>query len=1073
MNHKVSLFISILLLFWSSTCFAEDKIKIPAKIIDPNGETVMGASARDLRTNDWYFSGSSGEILINSTVKTGKIEISSMGFKTKIFEFSYGSENIFLLEFDTALLNDVVVVGYAKQKKVNLTGAVENVQGDYLESRPVPNLSRGLQGLLPNLNITMYDGNPSRSPGFNIRGATSIGSGGSALVLIDGVEGDPNMLNPNDVESVSVLKDASSAAIYGSRGTFGVVLITTKNPAKDKKTVVTYSGNFSVNKRTVVPELVTDGYVWADHFNRAHQAWYGQYPTAINSAFPFSQEYLKELKRRWENPGLPKVEINPSNGKYVYYESHDWLKDLYKDHNTGTEHNLSISKSGAAASFLLSARYFAQDGIYRYNPDDYKVYNIRAKGSARLYRWLEAYNNFDFSQMKYDEPLYYGGYGFTSEVSMGWSMRAFPVSPMLNPDGTLTEMGARGIGDLYYGKNQAKTNKYTAKNTLGFDAKFTGHLNLKGDYTFSYTSLEKTRAYSAVPYSNAPEQLSWLGSSRLFNHKSEIFYQAANLYADYSRELGGHTFALLAGFNGESSSLKYLEISRDGLLYPDKPSFTLSNGSNYGTSQTLSEWSVMGFFFRINYDYRNRYLVEVNGRYDGSSKFPTNQRWGFFPSVSAAWRISEEPFMKSVRKTVSQLKIRGSYGSLGNGNIEPYMYLESLPVTLSGRIINGSYPTVSSKPNVTPDGLTWEVAQTLNLGLDLGLFNDRLSLTADMYRRNTLNMFTYGPTLPDVFGSEVPKGNYADMRTSGWEVSLSWRDQTGSKHPLKYGIRIVLADNKSVITKYYNPTKSLLDFYEGMTIGEIWGYETEGLFRDEEDIRTHADQSLFRSNSAAKFYPGDIKLRNLNGDEVIGYGNNTVDNPGDRKIIGNSAPRYTYGINIDLEWRNFALSVFGQGVGKRDWYPPKESYYFWGQYNRPYSPLPVRMLGNMYDSNAGQPNPDAYFPRLSGLIANNSAGIAAQTQTRYLQDASYFRLKNLTFSYALPEKIIRKVHISKLNIFFTGQNLFTLTNLSKYSGNIDPETIEEINPDTKESAFGGGNGYPMLKTYTFGLNITF
>lgn len=1063
-------------LFAQKMATPSDRITLRGEVVDESGQAVVGATVILDNSNRVCLTDDDGNFALGDIPYSGEIHVYMFGYSTKRYHYT-GTEKVKITLSETqSMLDEAVVVGYASQVKANLTGAVEQISGASLENRPLPNLSRGLQGLIPNLNITMHDGNPSRSPSFNVRGATSIGSGGAALVLVDGVESDPNMINPNDIESISVLKDASSAAVYGSRGTYGVILITTKSPVGNRKPVVNYSGNYIINQRIIVPDLVTDGYTWADYFNRAHYGWYNAYPTAINSNFPFSQEYLSELKRRSENPSLPKYEVSTANGRYLYYDSHDWLKDLYKDAYNGTEHNLSVSQASDNMSLYLSGRIFDQEGIYRYNSDHYRTYNFMAKGSIKLNNRIELSNNFEYANTNYQEPLYYGGFGFTSEISMGWSMRAFPVTPMLNPDGTITEMGARSIGDFYYGKNNAVTTKDLVRNTINLKVDILpGILSLRGDYTFSKTMTQKRRFYSAVPYSNVPDEIIWLGDSKIYDHRTVTNYNGFNLYTNATFDLsGGSSFKAIVGFNGEQSDYSYFEASRDKLLYPDNPSFSLSDGVNYETIDRISDWATMGLFARLNYSFRNRYLVEFNGRYDGSSKFPSTQRWGFFPSVSGAWRLTEEPFWSLSKDLFSQIKLRGSWGSLGNGNIAPYSYLESMSVLRSNRIINGVYPTVTKNPSVIPDGLTWEIATTTNAGIDIGAIKSRLHLSFDIYTRNTTNMFTVGPTLPDIFGAEVPKGNYADMKTKGWELSLEWRDKSGSSKALSYGLRVVFADNTSKITRYYNPTGTLLDYYEGMHLGEIWGFVTDGLFVDQADIDSHPSQSLFRSNSTADMRPGDIKFKKLDSTrDYISTGNNTKDDPGDRKIIGNTSPRYTYGVNLDVDWRHFALSLFVQGVGKRDWYPPAESFYFWGQYNRPYSPIPRQMLGTIYDEDPNHVNPNAYFPRYAGLNAQNGAGLLNQIQTRYLQNAAYCRLKNVTLSYTIPALITRKAGIDRAMIYITGQNLLTWSKLSKYAGNIDPETIESINPDTGGSNFGGGNGYPMTKSYTIGLNLKF
>lgn len=1050
--------------------------QVKGRVLDTRQEPVVGAAVMVQRLGTGAVTDFDGCYAL--TVRGGLNEsdtlvFSCLGYKS-VREVWNGREVIDVtLESESYDLDEIVVVGYGSAKKVNLTGAVDMATAEVFGNRPMPSIARGLQGVIPNLNLTMFDGNPSRSPEYNVRGTTSIGAGGSALVLIDGVEGDPSKLNPNDIESVSVLKDAASAAIYGARGTFGVILITTK-AAKEGKVTVSYSGSYSINRRTVIPDLVTNGYQWAKMFNEAHYQWYGQYPTAINSAFPFSQEYLEELRLRDENPDLPKVEVDEATGEYVYYDNHDWQKDLYKRVTPSTEHSLSFSGGTDKIKYYVSGRYYFQNGVYRYNTDRYNTYNVRAKGSIRVTDWLEVYNNFDFSQMDYREPLYYGGYGFTSEISMGWTMRAFPVVPMLNPDGTITEMGARSIGDLYYGKNKADNRTTRVNNIAGFTASFWGDmLKVSGNLAFTVTNSSRTRAYSAVPYSNVEGEVEWLGSSKYFDKNTRANYFSANLYVEYTKAFGDHNFHALAGYNYEESNEYSLEVSRDGLLDANNPGFSLADGQVYTTTDASNDWAILGGFYRVGYNYKERYLIETNGRVDGSSKFPSNQRFGFFPSVSVGWRLSEENFWRVDKELVSQLKIRASYGTLGNGNITPYLYLASMPVGTLTRLIGGNYPTYTSAPGVIPSSLTWEKATTVNLGFDLSMFGSRLNLVADLYQRDTRGMFTQGATLPAVFGTEVPKGNNADLRTRGWELTLSWEDVVGEVKPFRYGVRFSLADNVTEVTKYNNPNKNLDDYYEGMRIGEIWGYVTEGLFRDQADIDNHVSQERIRSNSSGILYPGDIKFKNLDGDDEISPGANRVGDSGDRKIIGNSEPRYTFSVNLNADWNQFFLTAFFQGVGKRDWYPTAESIYFWGQYNRPYSPLPKHILGNYYNADEDHPDADAYFPRYVGLLANGDDRALSVPQTRYLQDVSYIRLKNLTLGYNLPARWINRLGLQAASVYFTGQNLWTYSGIFKVTKNIDPETIEATNPDTGEESFGGGNGYPMLKSYSFGINLTF
>lgn len=964
-------------------------------------------------------------------------------------------------------LSQVVVVGYGTQKKANLTGAVDQVGSEYFDDRPMPNVSRGLQGVIPNLNIKMVDGKPTRSPSYNVRGTTSIGSGGSALVLIDGVPGDPNNLNPNDIESISVLKDASSAAIYGARGSFGVVLITTKTPRKDKFQV-NYSGNYSINQRTNTPDLVSDGYTWAKNFDEAFTSWndYISHPQTINTQLPFSLSYLDSLKARSENPSLPKVTIDPATGRYTYYSSTDWFKELYKDNTPSMEHSISVSGGSEKVNFMISGRYYHQDGVFRYNTDDFNRYNLRLKGSVKVTDWLTINSNTDFSSFKYKYPL--TSLGGVNAVWRLMAVSAFPVSPLLNPDGTMTIVGAYSIGDFYYGKSKSEAKQTFVRNTIGFNASIIKNkVTLKGDFSYLYTNGSEKRKFFTVPYSIKPGEIITSGLNYLATNDSTENYYVGNIYSEYVQKFGNHNIKVLAGWNLEFNQVRKTYAQRDGLLVDNLPDFNLATGLNYRVTGGGNEWATVGVFYRVNYDYKGKYLLEFNGRYDGSSKFPESQRFGFFPSASAGWRISEENFMESTHGWLDELKLRGSYGSLGNGNINPYTFMETITAGTSTNIINGQFPSYIQKPAVIPDGITWEKATTFDLGIDMTFLRRRLNMTFDWYRRNTTGMITVGQPLPAVFGSAAPKGNFADLQTSGWEVSVSWQDQIPMRKPLTYGIKLTLADNISYITDFYNPYKLLSTYYKGQRYGDIWGFETMGFFESVEDIRKHADQSYIVVSNNNKPLPGDLKFADRNGDNKINNGKNTLDDPGDLAVIGNSSVRFPYGITGNIEWNNISLTAFFQGVGKRDWYPSTEAAYFWGQSNRVYSFLPAFNLNRWTEEN---PSQDAYFPRYRGYTALSGTRELAVKQTRYLQDASYIRLKNITIGYSLPRGVLERLHLSSVRVYFTGQNLWTYSPMYKITKNFDPEVIEGSDPEINDTQ-GDGFSYPMQKSWTIGLNI--
>jgi len=959
-------------------------------------------------------------------------------------------------------LSEVVVVGYGTQKKANLTGAVAQVSGDVLDRRSIPNLTQGLQGLIPNLNLLPPDGKPISSAIYNIRGATSIGQGGNALVLIDGVQGDPSLLNPNDVASVTVLKDAASAAIYGARAAFGVVLITTKTPTKGKATI-TYSSNYSLKSPTTVPKIESNGYKYMLMFDSAWTGWndYSQVPAGVNKTQPFSQAYLNEYAKRDADPSLPKVDVG-SNGNYVYYGNTNWYDLLYKKHNAAIDQNLSISGSSGKASYYVTGRYYGQDGIFRYNSDDYHMYNLTAKGNIELLPWLDAYNYTQFTSRDYHNPLNVGEGG---GIWRNMADEAHPSSMLFNPDGTLTFSAAYTVGDFWYGKNGIDLNSQVIRNTTGFVAKFLNNkLRIKGDLTFQNTDSTLKQRRVQVPYSVTPGVIAYVGTTTndLKNASNKTQYLATNIYGEYENTFSGaHYFKALAGYNYEQSTYNAFSAQRNGIINGNATDLNLTVGQNITTAGGYEKWAILGGFGRLNYAFKDRYLVEFDARYDGSSKFPSAQRYAFFPSVSAGWRVTKD------------IKVRGSYGSLGNGNIDSYVYQELLKIYQSGRVINTVRPQATSMPNVIPDGLTWEKATTKDLGLDVSALNNRLTFTGDIYARITTNMFTVGKTLPAVFGTTVPKGNYADMRTTGWEASISWHDQfkVGGK-PLHYSVGFWMSDNQSTITRYNNTTKLLSDYYTGQKLGEIWGYTNDGFWTEADDPAVNGPkfQPIFKASNTGKWLPGDLKYKNFNKDSAVTNGANTANDPGDMRIIGNSSPRYTYGISLNADWEGFFIGLFFQGVGKRDWYPGSEADVFWGQLNRPYNFLLKYQEGKIWSPQ----NPNTYFPRYRGYTAQNSQGELYTPQTRYLQNAAYIRLKNVQVGYNLPAGLVQKLKLTGVRFYVSGENLWTYSPMFKLTRDIDPESIgkSDIILTGTTTNNGNGNNYPILKSVTLGLNIT-
>lgn len=565
-------------------------------------------------------------------------------------------------------------------------------------------------------------------------------------------------------------------------------------------------------------------------------------------------------------------------------------------------------------------------------------------------------------------------------------------------------------------------------------------------------------------------------------------YLATNIYGEYEDTFADkHYFKAMAGWNYEQSRYKQISEYNEDLLTPDVENLQLAFGTdNKGVSSSWSAYDFGGFFGRLNYIYADRYLIELNGRYDVSSRFPVNNRWAFFPSVSVGWRITEEPWWHVNPDFISILKLRASVGSLGNASgLGNYQYKQTLSV--SSTKINDTWWRSISNPAALPEDLTWETATTYDGGIDFAFLNGKLSGSADYYVRKTKDMIVAGPTVPDVFGASSPKGNYADLSTYGFEVSLTWKDrfELGGK-PFNYSFRATLSDYYSIIDKYNNAQKTLStyanqslngNYYEGMRIGELWGFVINGLWQNQADIdaaqagAVAAGQRYYnplaRHTKDYLLRLGDPKFEDLNGNGYIDYGSNTADDPGDRKIIGNEEPRYMYSFTINADWNNFWLTAFFQGVGKQDWYPSGDSM-FWGQYNRTYNQVPKWQLGNYWTED----NTDAYMPRYSGKneIFSNGHKFA---NTRYLQNAAYIRLKNLQFGYKLPRKWTNKINIEQIGVYFSGENIWTWSPLYKLTRGINVTNIGGPDVDFYIETNNDGNNYPILSTFSLGLNITF
>jgi len=1075
---------------------------VAGQVVDAQGEPLIGASLRIKGTADGFITDIDGNYELKNVSFPATIVVSFIGYKDTEIQMTGSEASPFkiALSDDSTLLEDVVVVGYASMKKRDLVGAVDAVGSEVIGNRPNSNLARSLQGEIAGLNITINDSKPSHGGSYNVRGEGSIGAGGSSLVLIDGVEGDLNMINPQDVASVSVLKDASSTAVYGARGAFGVILVTTKNAEKGRP-VINYNGSFSVNRRTVIPDGIWDSNEWLDWWIECYNGYYNGSKALLNhidSKSPYSENIYNEIKRR-KGTDLPKVEesYDVPNFGYAYYDNHDWMKEFYKDYHTSTEHNLSVSGGNENADYYISGRYYGSEGVYRVGNEDYKKYNLRAKGSLQIRPWMKLTNNMSMSLDKNYLPRSQNG----NPVGRYFLHCLQPMAPLRNPDGSWTPAaGISGYAAMYEGKNYIQDNYIYLRNKTDLTIDIIKDvLKFQADYSFNYTGRNRTLVQNMVTFSKMPGVIvleSASSGDQLNVTNYDTRYQSANAYLTWSPKLGpNHTFTGLLGYNVETSNYKTVTSSRVGFT-SSKPSFSLMDG-DASVSQGGYEWAYLGAFFRLNYSYKSKYLVEVSGRYDGSSKFPSNSRWGFFPSASLGWRISEEPWMDWSRKTLDNLKIRLSAGSMGNGNVSPYMYTSEMTVSKATDIvIAGALPSYTSVASIVPYSLTWETATTYDGGVDFDLFNSRLSGTFDYYIRKTSDMYTTGATLPAVYGASAPKGNNAELKTNGWEFSLQWRDQLnlGGK-PFSYSVKGTVWDSRSFITKFNGNDNSTFgtisnlinnmgqpNYYVGMEIGEMWGYTVAGLFKDWDDIANSPKQE-YKQTVDKKNYPGQVKFADLDGDNKVDYGNLRLDDHGDLSIIGNSQAHYNFGINLSANWNGIGLSIFLQGVGKRDWYPGVDAGYFWGKYGRPFFSF-IPTIHRLTNDTMPQYNEDrsvclnydtAYWPRVTTYMCNgdtNQTTIMNMPNTRYVQNAAFVRLKSLQIDYSFNQKVCKAIGLAGLKLYLNGENLLTFTPFHKWAPNLDPEAVWGGDTDFTNSHING-NGYPIFATGTIGVNITF
>lgn len=1011
-------------------------------VVDRNGETVIGASVVVKGTTNGTITGLEGEFSIPNVKKGDIIVISYVGYTTQEIPWDGKPLNVVLKE-DTETLDEVVVVGYATVKKANLTGAVSAVDEKVLAERPIVNLGQGLQGTIPNLNITT-SAQPGAGSTFNVRGETSI-NGGSPLVLVDGVEMDPNLINPQDVASVSVLKDAASASIYGARAAYGVVLITTKGGKKNQPTRVSLDASVSFNSPTTRPSYM-DSMQYATWMNAANNT--------TNGRDLFSQEEMDHIRAYYEDPANNSpvfIATDPNSwqysncqqGKYAYCGNTDWMDEIYKKSYPLQKYNVNISGGSDKTTYYTSVGYTNQGSMLRYGDERFRKFNMVNNISYDITDWMNVSMKTSFIRTELN------GIAQDNVHGSAWiGNDTQPLMPVKHPDGNWSGQGnyTNFAAVLEEGGTRATT-KNDFWNTLALELKPLAGLSIKMDYTFNYYAEHiKNHAKSFNEYGVDGEFLQvfqYTSPNYAYEHQQNDTYNTFNLVGNYERTFGKHYFKVMLGYNQETKHTRAFYAEREDLISNDLPSMNAATGEKY-VGNSDDSWATRSGFARINYTFADRYLLELNGRYDLSSKFPKNDRAVFSPSFSVGWRLGEESWFKNpTNGFFDDLKLRASYGSQANQALDNgwHAYLSTYDDGQTGYLMDGQRVTYVLPGLLVSNTITWEKVTQWNVGLDFTILQNRLTGSFDYYQRKTTGMLGTGKLLPNILGKTEPKENASDMVTKGWELALSWNDQL--ENGLHYSVGFNLSDTYAKITKYDNPTKSLsAPYYEGMTVGEIWGYEST-LFQTADEIASAPDQSQL-DNGIHKV-PGDIKFIDINGDGEVNNGENTVDKPGDQKIIGNNRARYRYGFNVTADWKGFDLGIFFQGVGKRDMILPNT--YRW-QYGSQWQ-VPTAYANDYWTEN----NTDAYFP-----VARFDGGKAfGQNQTRYLLNAAYLRLKSLSLGYTLPVALTQKWGIQKARVYFTGENLLTFKHTPE---GFDPELDNPYD-------------YPQQKAFSIGVNLTF
>jgi len=1033
------------------------------KVTDEKGQPLVGASVRIKGARTGTSTDANGAFTLEVPDNTVLI-ISYLGYEDKEVAASGTASLNITLKLASSSLNEVVVVGYGTQKKVNLTGAIATVNADKLEGRPMVNLADGLEGLIPNLNVNLNSGQPGTKATFNVRGLTTLAlsSDGKStsstptgpLILVDGVARDPNLIDPNDVESVTVLKDAASAAIYGSRAANGVMLITTKTGKKGPVRLA-YSGSYTISHPTQLVDQVNSG-DYIKMFNEANRTGLasGAYTTT-----PFtSTDSTMAAAYRADPAHNPTGYQDPANPKrYRYVGNTDWIHVLYPGWAPQQQHNVSVSGGQDNTTYLASMGYYRQEGLEKTANQVFQRYTPSLKVNSDVTKWMTLNLNLSLTHIDNNQPAT-SRIGQGGPTNGGWLESGLPpVMPVRNPDGNFAGQGnySNPVAiNALSGRDLDQQNDFWS--TARIILKPVNHLNITADYTWnSFSEFDKAnlKPFNEYGYNGAfLDIFPWTNPSQVMETRNNNTYKALNAYATYENTFAkAHYVKVMVGYNQEYNHYYNSTSLAKNLVDPNLPTIGLNNDTRPVVSETETEAALIGTFTRLNYIYKNRYLLEVNARYDGTSRFQPGRQYVTSPSVSAGWNIAEESFMTGTRNVLDVLKLRLSYGQLPDqltppgqaSSLNQYPTIAVMPAGTVPYLINGQPGISVSTPRLVSPIQSWEKVQTKNIGLDYSFLHDRLNGSFDYFLNKIKDILVGGTLLPAVLGTGSPSGNFANAKSGGYEFSINWRDKA-LDGKLSYSLTFSWANNSNTeITSYpNNPTRQLRmgsnqGFYPGAHIGDLWGFRNKGFYATDAEAQAVDNSAL----SGYKWLAGDIKYLDVNKDKKIDYGSNTVDDPGDQQLIGNTTPHNRVGFSLNLGYKGFDFTTFLQGVLQQRFYP--NEYVFYAFRDDEYS-IPSQLATNYWTPT----HTNAFFPRLRFAGGGNE-----QAQDKYLLNAAYVRVKQLTLGYTLPAAMTRSLKIQRVRFYVTGQNLFTFTSLNK---NYDPEVLNF-------------NTYPLNKSISFGI----